>query len=214
MTHRRDALSGASFFAACPVSPVMGVLVAARVRASRAKSSLRCDFAVGNLFTLTLRFGLDASLRSFTSRPEPFGETKKGFLAPACCRAVRPAFHFCVVSAGVPVELFSLLPAAFRFGADGSRSGSVGAALRNVGRVAPRISRGACIQRFARGKLKKEIAASLILRFNERRNSRIVRCDKVCVCRTAQPAAARPQTPLQGGSAPVDPRDDRSERTR
>jgi hypothetical protein len=58
------------------------------------------------------------------------------------------------------------------------------------------------------------LAVRLILRFKKRCNSRIVRDDKVCVCRTAQPPAARSQTPLQGGSAPVDPREDRSERTR
>lgn len=111
-------------------------------------------------------------------------------------------------------DLFSLLPAAFPSGADASRCSSFPAAFQDAGREAAHAFGGTRVHRFGRGKLKKEFAASPILRFNERRSSRIGRSDKVCVCRTAQPAAARSQTPLQGGSAPVDPRDDRSERTR
>jgi len=112
------------------------------------------------------------------------------------------------------IHFFSLLPAAFPFSARAGHGSYVATGLRSAGREAARTSRRSLIERSVRGTLKKRIAAALILRFNKRCNSRIVRTDKVCVCRTAQPSAARSQTPLQGGSAPVDPRDDRSERTR
>jgi|SRR5579872_1691388 len=130
-------------------------------------------------------------------------------------RSLMLSLRFAQSSAtGKHLDLSSLLPAAVLLGAALSSCSPGGSALRSAGREATRTSRDLCIQRSGCGRLKKEIAASLILRFNKRCNSRIVRCDKVCVCRTAQPPAARPQTPLQGGSAPVDPRDDRSERTR
>jgi hypothetical protein len=108
----------------------------------------------------------------------------------------------------------SLLPAALSAHEQDPFLEHGGSAWRKAGRTATRLSRHDCIQHSGCGKSKKGIAAALILRFDQPRDSRIVRCDKVCVCRTAQPPAARPQTPLQGGSAPVDPRDDRSERTR
>jgi len=268
MTHNGGAPSGASFLLALPVSRTSLAWWCGTVRTSRANSPLRrralrahrlhSDFARGTIFTLSLRFGLDGlRSRSVPSRPKPCGETKNFFRAPACCRALRPAFTLdvppvepgvdassrihsnrcvcclhaeesgCLASGNIvpslrlllatvvaPFYFSSLLPAAFRSGAIGLRCGAVRSAFRTAGREAARFSRGICIQRYGCGKLKKEFAAPLILRFNERRNSRIVRVDKVCVCRTAQPPAARPQTPLQGGSAPVDPRDDRSERTR
>ena len=107
-----------------------------------------------------------------------------------------------------------LLPAAFPASSGVCHRVHEAAVLRRAGREAARSSRPYCIQRFVCGKQKKGIAAALILRFNKQRNSRIVRCDKVCVCLTIPPPAALSQTPLQGGSAPVDPREDRSERTR
>jgi hypothetical protein len=112
------------------------------------------------------------------------------------------------------IHFFSLLPAAFPPSADEYNCVHAPTCFRSAGREAARTSRRSSAQRSACGTLKKRIAAALILRFKKRCNSRIVRDDKVCVCRTAQPSAARSQTPLQGGSAPVDPRDDRSERTR
>ena len=49
------------------------------------------------------------------------------------------------------------------------------------------------------------LARLLIRRFLSAQHSSERRFDKLCVCRTAQPLAARSETRLPGGSAPVDP---------
>jgi hypothetical protein len=267
MTSRGDALSGASLSLSSKALYRARRGSYRRVRTSRANPALRgralralplrYGFARGTIFTLPLRFGLDRPpLRCVPSRPKPFGETKKLFRAPACCRALRSSlqtrwlgdgvntdaysrmhlviglcidivkrsvFHSWLMSPGFSEvvsdenhgePLSSLLPAAFPLNADECLGVHTVTAFRSAGREAARTSRRSSAQRSARGTLKKRIAAALILRFKKRCNSRIVRSDKVCVCRTARPSAARSQTPLQGGSAPVDPRVDRSERTR
>jgi len=267
MMSRGDALPGASLSSTAKALYRTGGGSFCPARASRAIPPLRCralaalqlhsGFARGRIFPLTLRFDLDGpTLRSVPSRPKPFGETKKFFRAPACCRALRPCLDIPLLGTGLSIDaysrmhpvdqgsgtsvergkahsfpmlsgslaarvpyngrvhFFSLLPAAFPPSADECRCVHAATGFRRAGREAARTSRRSSAQRSARGTLKKRIAASVILRFKKRCNSRIVRTDKVCVCRTAQPSAARSQTPLQGGSAPVDPREDRSERTR
>ncbi len=267
MMSRGDARPGASLSLAAKALYQAVGSSSFPARASRANSPLRCrafyalhlrfDFAHVRSFPLSLRFGLDGStLRSVPSRPKPFGETKKFFRGPTCCRALKPQLCISLVSDRIgtgayscmqPIDqafhgniqsgethsfpklstwsaalaaynarfhFFSLLPAAFSPNAHECQGEYVAIGFRSAGREAARTSHRSWKRRSASGTLKKRIAAALILRFKERCSSRIVRSDKVCVCRTAQPPAARSQTPLQGGSAPVDPREDRSERTR
>jgi len=142
--------------------------------------------------------------KSKSSKPQSANTRRLTKTNSLRCRPLEPRFWRVVLSSKyrrhLTVILSFLLPCRHRSRAESYKlSTGMYRQSRSMRLVLTADRRSACGTPIS-------LAAELILRFSQQQKRRKVQIDKLCVCRTAQPTAARPQTRLQGGAAPVDPR--------